>query len=209
MKRIGFASAALALTTAPAVAHGFGGAGWMHPLTGPDHMLAMLAVGAWSAQLGGRALWLVPSAFVVAMAAGGAAALAGLVLPATEVAIVASVILLGLAIASARPYAVPVAAFATMVFGLAHGSAHGAEIPASQNVAIYVAGFLATTAGLHVIGLAGAALVLDRPNGATALRAIGAVVIVAGLMIAGWEVYSTGFVQLLSKWSKSDTWYPF
>src|SRR5262245_64367776 len=87
------------LTAGPAHAHGFAGSGWLHPLTGPDHMLAMLAVGAWSAQLGGRAIWTVPTAFVCAMAVGGMAALRGWLLPGTEILVAVSVLGLGLAIA--------------------------------------------------------------------------------------------------------------
>src|SRR5262245_51982348 len=117
------------LAAGPAHAHGFAGSGWLHPLTGPDHMLAMLAVGAWSAQLGGRAIWTVPIAFVCAMAIGSIAALRGWPLPGTEILIAASVLGLGLAIALDRRFAWPVAAVATALFGLAHGSAHGSEMP--------------------------------------------------------------------------------
>ncbi len=168
----------------PACAHGFGGNGWLHPLTGPDHMLAMVAVGAWSAQLGGRAVAAVPGAFVLAMAAGGAAGFAGWVPAGTEGAIALSVILLGAAIAAARPLAWPVAAFAVMLFGLAHGVAHGGEMPRSEDPLGYALGFLVTTAGLHALGLVGGLLVLERPGGARTLRLLGAAATVAGIGIA-------------------------
>lgn len=164
--------AAAGLIPTPALAHGFAGGGWLHPLTGPDHMLAMVLVGAWSAQLGGRGVWAVPAAFVAAMAAGAAAARAGLVLPGSESAIALSSIALGIAVALARPVALPLAATATLVFGWAHGAAHGAEMPAGAGLD-YAIGFLVTTAGLHAAGFAGASLVLDHGRGTTALRALG------------------------------------
>lgn len=165
----------------PASAHGFAGGGLLHPLTGPDHMLAMLAVGALSAQLGGIALWYVPAAFLIAMLTGGAVGLAGLSLSGTEAAIAASVLLLGAAITWARPIALPVAAVATLAFGFAHGHAHGVEMPQSSSPALYILGFLLTTAGLHVIGLVGTALIIERgPGGARLLRGLGGVATLIG-----------------------------
>lgn len=168
--------AIMTMGASPALAHGFAGSGWLHPLTGPDHMLAMLLVGAWSAQLGGRALWVVPTAFVLAMAAGAGAAIEGIALPWGELAIALSIAVLGIAIALARPIAVPVAVFATLLFGWAHGAAHGLEAPAHAGTAdltSYIVGFLVTTAGLHIAGLAGGQLLLDGRNGSTTLRLMG------------------------------------
>ena len=170
------ASVLVTLGASPALAHGFAGSGWLHPLTGPDHMLAMLLVGAWSAQLGGRALWAVPAAFVLAMGAGAGAAIAGIVLPWSELAIALSIAVLGGAIALAQPIAVPVAALATLLFGWAHGTAHGLEAPMQATAAdltSYMVGFLVTTAGLHVAGLVGGQLLIDARNGATTLRVMG------------------------------------
>jgi len=175
----GLASLAV-LAPEPAFAHGFAGSGWLHPLTGPDHMLAMVLVGAWSAQLGGRGLWAVPAAFVAAMAAGALTARAGLVLPGTEAAIAASGVALGVAVALARPVAVPFAATATLVFGWAHGAAHGVEMPAAAGID-YAIGFLVTTAGLHAAGLAGAGLLLDQERGASTLRVLGTAGALGGL----------------------------
>jgi urease accessory protein len=172
------------LAAGPAYAHGFAGSGWLHPLTGPDHMLAMLAVGAWSAQLGGRAIWAVPTAFVCAMATGGIAALRGMPLPGTEIAIAASVLGLGLGIALDRRFAWPVAALATALFGLAHGSAHGGETPRTADAASYVIGFLVTTAGLHIAGATGGLLLLERARGRGWLRLAGAATTAAGLVLA-------------------------
>jgi urease accessory protein len=172
------------LAAGPAHAHGFAGSGWLHPLTGPDHMLAMLAVGAWSAQLGGRTIWAVPAAFVCAMAIGGMAALRGSPLPGTEIVIASSVLGLGLAIALDRRLAWLVAALATALFGLAHGAAHGSEMPRTADAASYVIGFLVTTAGLHVAGAAGGLLLLEHARGRGWLRLAGAATTVAGVLLA-------------------------
>jgi urease accessory protein len=174
-------AAALLAGVAPAYAHGFAGPGWLHPLTGPDHMLAMLAVGAWSAQVGGRAIWIVPSAFVGAMALGGALGLVGIAVPATEVGIALSVLCLGALIALESRAAIPLAAIAVGLFGVCHGNAHGLEMPGSQSPLVYAVGFLATTAGLHIVGAVLALLVLDRNKGRMALRLGGAATSLAGV----------------------------
>ncbi|MGH7185288.1 MAG: HupE/UreJ family protein, partial [Pseudomonadota bacterium] len=159
--------------------------GWLHPLTGPDHMLAMLAVGAWSAKLGGAAIYKVPSAFVCAMVAGGIAALNHWPLPGAEIIIAASVLTLGLAIAMDRRLALPLAAVATALFGLAHGSAHGSEFPQTADAVSYVVGFLVTTAGLHVAGVVAGLLLLERQKGRTWLRTAGAAAALAGCILLG------------------------
>ena len=165
----------------PAAAHGFGGSGLLHPLTGPDHMLAMISVGAWSAQIGGRAIWAVPAAFLAAIAFGGVFGMTGVVLPWTEVASALSVVLLGFAVLAARPTTWPFAVFAVLLFGVAHGLAHGLEFPRASNPGTYVAGFLATTAGLHVVGMVGALLILDCNRGDLLLRRLGGIVALVGL----------------------------
>jgi len=167
----------------PCLAHGFAGSGWLHPLTGLDHMLAMLAVGAWSAQLGGRALYLVPMAFVLAMALGSVAGVQQWPITGTESAIALSVLGLGGAIAMQTRLAWPIAAVATMLFGMAHGYAHGAEMPQAADMASYVAGFLVTTAGLHVTGAIAGLLMLEQFHGRIGLRAAGAAVALAAMAL--------------------------
>jgi len=127
--------------------------GFAHPLSGWDHLLAMIAVGLWAAQLGGRARWLVPSAFVGVMALGAAVGHAGLMLPGVEQGIAASVLVLGLLIATA--VRLPVAAGMTLVgiFAVFHGIAHGAEMPATAGGLSYGAGFVVATALLHAVGV--------------------------------------------------------
>jgi urease accessory protein len=173
------------LASGPCFAHGFDGSGWIHPLTGIDHMSAMIAVGAWSAQLGGPAIYLVPSAFVCAMAIGGTLGFERVVLPGTEAGIAVSILCLGIAICCERRLAIPLASAAVALFGACHGYAHGYEMPLTQDKLSYVVGFLTTTAGLHVTGAVGALLLLERPTGSVMLRAAGAMTAFAGLLFCG------------------------
>lgn len=150
----------LILFSAPASAHllGMHGAGFeagvTHPFTGFDHLLAMLAVGMWAAQQGGRAQWSIPLAFVAMMTLGGILALTGVHLPMVETGIATSVLVLGLLVTfSAR---LPLAAGATLVgiFALFHGHAHGTELPLAASPVEYALGFILATAALHGIGIA-------------------------------------------------------
>ena len=154
---------ALLLSVPAAFAHGLA-----HPLFGLDHLAAMLAVGVWAAQLGGRARLAVPASFVVLMLVGALAALLGFTPPAIESGIAASLIVLGLA--SAAALRVPVSAAALLVgsFALFHGAAHGAELPNGAAPAAYIAGFALMTTLLHAAGLALARALHGR--GAFALR---------------------------------------
>jgi urease accessory protein len=162
---------AVALGASPAGAHVGGSVdgladGALHPLAGPDHLLAMLGVGVIAAlvsadrpRVGWAVWWIPPAAFLVGMAVGGAAGLAGLALPAVEPVIAASVALVGLAVALAPRAGVSALVGVILVAGFAHGNAHGAEAPAASNPLLYVLGFLAVTAGLHLCGvLAGVGL---------------------------------------------------
>jgi urease accessory protein len=127
--------------------------GFAHPLSGWDHLLAMIAVGLWAAQLGGRARWLVPAAFVGVMALATAYGHFMGAIPGTEQGIAASILVLGLLIASTAR--LPVAAGMALVgcFAVFHGLAHGAEMPATAGGFSYGAGFMLATALLHAVGL--------------------------------------------------------
>jgi urease accessory protein len=157
--RWGLAAFATATLPATALAHtGVGQAsgvmhGFMHPIGGLDHILAMVAVGGFAAYLGGRALWLVPAAFVAMMAFGGWLGVEGVAIPYVEAGIAASVIVLGVAVAARL--AVPAVAAATLVgvFAVFHGHAHGAEMPMDASGLGYAAGFMLATALLHSAGL--------------------------------------------------------
>lgn len=147
-----------ALASAPAIAHPFHGAGdlgagLVHPFLGLDHLLAMLAVGLWAAQLGGRALWAVPSAFVLAMLAGFGLGFAGYALPGVEPMIAASVLLFGLLAAARARLPATAGMLVAGAFALSHGFAHAAEIPVGGAAVSYAFGLACATAALHALGL--------------------------------------------------------
>jgi urease accessory protein len=184
--RLALASAGLAFAGAAQAhpGHADGAfAGLAHPFMGLDHLLAMVAVGIWAAQQGGRAKWLVPSCFVTVMALGGALGMAGMSLPMMESGIATSVLLLGLLIAfSVR---LPAAAGAALVglFAVFHGYAHGAEMPALASPWQYGVGFVIATALLHVLGLGVGA---GMKNHGWSVRLAGAAVAACGAwMMAG------------------------
>ncbi|WP_298930340.1 HupE/UreJ family protein [uncultured Ramlibacter sp.] len=181
------AGALLLCLAAAAYAHpghdgpGIGGfmTGVQHPFAGLDHLLAMLAVGIWAATQGRPRAWALPLAFALLMAAGAALGMAGVSLPAIEPGIAASVIVLGLALLSAWRAPAAVALGLVAVFGVLHGFAHGAELPANVDPLAYGAGFLVATFALHAMGVA-IGLLQAAPRGALALRAGGAAIAAAG-----------------------------
>lgn len=195
MKRFSLAAvlaAALVAVPAAANAHMFGAHdagfvhGFTHPLGGLDHLMAMVAVGLWAAQRGGKALWALPAAFVAAMIGGGLMGAAGVALPAVELGIALSVVALGalIAVQSRLPLAASVGVVA--LFALFHGHAHGAEMPEAAAPLLYGAGFALATALLHGAGVA-AALALRGWSqgriGAALLRGLGAVIGLGGVAL--------------------------
>jgi urease accessory protein len=179
----------LALTAGVAQAHtGVGDTsgfahGFMHPIGGLDHILAMVMVGVFAAQLGGRAVWLVPASFVTVMALGGALGLAGVAVPSIELGIGLSVVVLGAAVAFHLRAAVPIAMALVGFFAVFHGYAHGAEMPEDAGGLAYGAGFVTATALLHAAGIGlGVAIGSESGKiGQTLVRVAGAVVAVVGL----------------------------
>ena len=169
MKRAAVTTFVAFLVFAPiaALAHpghdGAGGLvhGFVHPVTGIDHVLAMIAVGVLAAQYGGRALWLVPTSFLVAMAIAGVIGMAGIVVPVAEVGIGVSVVVLGLAIAFQLRPPTFVAMAVVGFFALFHGYAHGAELPDGLAGLSFALGFLLATALLHGTGV-GLGLLMQR-----------------------------------------------
>ena len=154
MRYISFLSCGLLLFTSTGHTHVFPSqSGWAHPLSGLDHILAMIAVGAWSAILGQRAIWLVPTFFVCFMLIGSLIGVAQFELPYTEQGIALSVIVLGCAIAIKGKIPTIFAALCTALFGIFHGFAHGYELPVIDDALLYISGFMLTTALLHVLGL--------------------------------------------------------
>ncbi|MDH4559330.1 HupE/UreJ family protein [Pseudomonas sp. BN417] len=150
---------AIALFLTPAMAFAHAGhdhsglmAGVAHPVTGLDHLLAMLAVGLWAAQQQGSARWVLPLTFVGTMLLGGLAGFAGLEMPLMETGIAGSVLALGLLVAVAMRPPLRLAAGLTALFALPHGVAHGLELPELTSPWGYAAGFVAVTAALHAAG---------------------------------------------------------
>lgn len=129
-------------------------AGLMHPFSGLDHLLAMVAVGLWAAQGGGRKVWLLPATFMSMLAVGACAAMQWQSLPLVEAGIATSVLALGLLIALSLRFPVMLSVAVTALFGLLHGYAHGLELPQSAAPVAYALGFLAATASLHLSGIA-------------------------------------------------------
>jgi len=165
------------------------GSGFFHPLMGADHILAMLVVGIWAVQLGGRALWQVPCAFVGAMGLGFILALSGLTLPFIEAGILASVIVLGLVATFAVRLPILYAMGIVGLFALFHGAAHGGEM-GNASALTYGLGFALATMVLHGAGLGlgvGASRLAQMTRQMLINRAMGFVALLSGLylLIAG------------------------
>jgi urease accessory protein len=153
--------------------------GFLHPLSGPDHVVAMIAVGLWGAQLGLPALWLLPVTFPMVMAFGGFLGLVGVPIPHVELGIAFSAVLLGLMVATeARPQMV-VAATLVGLFAIFHGHAHGTELPAGQSGLMYSIGFVVATGCLHACGIA-LGLAHKWRSGRLAIRIGGTAIACAG-----------------------------
>jgi len=181
-----FAFLATLLWPSTALAHTRGGeasgflAGLSHPVSGLDHVLAMIAVGLWGAQLGPPAVWLLPVTFPMVMAFGGTLGLLGVKIPGIEIGIALSAIGLGAAVLfEARPK-LAIAAVLVGFFAIFHGHAHGTELPAGGNGVLYSIGFVIATGLLHLTGI-GIGLIHRWPAGRMALRWAGAAVALAGL----------------------------
>ena len=155
-------------------------AGLLHPVTGIDHVLAMISVGLWGAVLGPPAIWVLPVAFPLVMALGGLMGLLGIPLPGVEIGIALSAIVLGtMVLAEARP-PIWLAALIVAVFAVFHGHAHGRELPEGTSALLYSLGFVIATGLLHAVGiLLGAAY--RWPAGRRGLRVAGAGVALAGI----------------------------
>jgi len=151
------------------------GSGFLHPITGFDHLVAMVAVGLWGAQLGNPAIWVLPITFPLVMAFGGLLGLSGVNLPLTEPAVALSGIALGLLIALYVRTPLWIAAVLVGVFAIFHGYAHGRELPDAANPIAYAVGFVTATGLLHLCGIV-IGLLMALPNGARVVRACGAAI---------------------------------
>jgi urease accessory protein len=180
----------LALAATPALAHtgqgvtgGFLG-GIEHPLFGPDHLVAMVAVGMWGAFLGAPAIWLLPVVFPLVMAFGGVLGILGVPMPGVEIGIALSAIVLGAMVALAARPPLAFAAIIVGAFAIFHGHAHGAELPENASAIAYSLGFVLATGALHVTGIA-IGLLVAWPSGRLVVRLAGAAVALAGLIFLG------------------------
>lgn len=176
----------LLLAAAPALAHVQQGqaagflTGLAHPVSGLDHVLAMVAVGLWGAQLGRPAIWLLPVTFPMMMALGGFLGLVGIPLPGVEPGIALSALALGLVVAASWRPPLAVAALLVAFFAMFHGHAHGTELPEGQSGLGYSMGFVVATGLLHLGGIA-IGVIHRWPAGRVVLRLLGAAVAAAGL----------------------------
>jgi len=174
----------LMLPTVSAIAHsggtrnGFLG-GFVHPIFGPDHIVAMVAVGLWGAFLGPPAIFILPMLFPLVMAFGGVLSILGVALPGAEVAIAASAVVLGSMVASAARPPLWAAALLVGFFAIFHGHAHGTELPPDESGVLYSIGFVVATGLLHLTGIA-IGLIHRWELGQVTMRLGGAGVAIAG-----------------------------
>jgi urease accessory protein len=153
--------------------------GFLHPILGLDHVVAMVAVGLWGGILGRPAIWILPVAFPLMMALAGAAAVAGVPLPFVEPGIALSGVVLGLLVLTAARPPLWLAVAVVAVFAAFHGHAHGTELPEAANPAAYALGFVVGTGFLHLVGIA-VGLLWRWRGGRVAVRAAGGAIAVAG-----------------------------
>jgi urease accessory protein len=181
---------ALALVATPAFAHSENGVaidfwgGFTHPIFGPDHVIAMVAVGLWGAFLGAPAIWLLPVVFPLVMAVGGAVGVAGVPLPGVETGIAVSAIMLGGMVAFAAKPPLWIAAVLVGAFAIFHGHAHGAELPIGADAVAFSMGFVIATGMLHLAGIAFGGL-SHWPAGRIAVRVMGGVICLLGFAYLG------------------------
>ena len=177
----------LALVSAVASAHQESGqtagflAGLAHPVSGMDHVLAMIAVGLWGAVLGAPAIWVLPVAFPVVMAFGGLLGLLGCSLPGVEIGIAVSAIVLGAMVATEVRPPIALAAVIVAFFAIFHGHAHGRELPEGTSALLYSLGFVVATGLLHAVGIV-LGVAHRWPAGRQVVRVAGGGVALAGLL---------------------------
>lgn len=154
--------------------------GIQHPVSGWDHVLAMLAVGLWGAQLGAPAVWILPVVFPMMMAMGGMLGLMGIPLPGVEAGIAISAVVLGFMVLTEARLKIQLAMVIVAFFAIFHGHAHGTELPAGQSGLLYSIGFVAATGCLHGAGIT-IGLIHRWPFGRLVLRTAGSMVCAAGI----------------------------
>jgi urease accessory protein len=158
-------------------------AGFWHPIGGADHLLAMIAVGLWAAQMGGKSIWIMPTAFVTLMTLGGILAISGIHLPYVEEGILTSVLVLGILIAAALKFRLLISTGIIGSFALFHGHAHGAEMPLAIEAISYCIGFALSTALLHATGIT-SGFILHKLNIEKIVRWTGSAIAFGGIYLA-------------------------
>jgi urease accessory protein len=174
----GIASAHTGIGQTTGFLHGFS-----HPIGGADHLLAMVAVGLWAVQVGGRAIWVVPSTFVSVMILGGILGFTGFPVPFIEEGILVSLLLFGVLIAGAFKLPLAYSAFVVGIFAIFHGHAHGAEMPVTIGAISYTLGFALATAMLHLAGI-GFGMLTQKANLQTVSRFAGGAIALGGIYLA-------------------------
>ncbi|MEO0958380.1 MAG: HupE/UreJ family protein [Pseudomonadota bacterium] len=178
--------ALIAAVPRSAMAHSAGGipggfvSGFVHPMVGWDHVVAMVAVGLWGAFLGAPAIWSLPVVFPLVMAFGAVLGIVGVPVPAVEIGIAASAVVLGLLILFKARLPLVAASLIVGAFAIFHGYAHGTELPAAANPAAYAVGFVIATGLLHLAGIA-FGLLIRQPRGVYAVQAGGGVISLVGV----------------------------
>jgi urease accessory protein len=186
-RSLALASGFLILSAQGAFAHETAGvtggliSGFLHPLFGLDHLVAMVAVGLWGAFLGAPAIWALPIVFPIVMAMGGALGVMGVPLPYVEIGIAASAVILGLMVAFAARPPIWIAALIVGAFAIFHGHAHGAELPQAADPMAYSVGFVVSTGLLHLAGIV-LGLLASWPLGALLVRGGGAAIAALGVV---------------------------
>lgn len=153
--------------------------GFVHPLLGPDHVIAMVAVGLWGVFLGRPAIWVLPVVFPLIMALGGVMGIVGVPLPSVETGIALSAVVLGLGVALGAHAPLWAASLLVAVFAVFHGYAHGTEMPTASDAVSYALGFVTATGLLHLCGIV-FGLLANSDRGRLAVRAAGVLIAVAG-----------------------------
>ena len=182
--------APLLIIALPSIAHAHVGVGetsgllngLAHPITGLDHICAMIAVGLWAAQRGGRAVWLVPLAFVLVMALGGLLGMLAISIPFVEQGIIASVLILGVLIAAAVRLPLAASVLIVGLFALFHGHAQWQEMPETASGLAYGLGFIIATVLLHLCGIC-LGLIANQTRTAWLVRYAGAAIVLCGVYL--------------------------
>ncbi|HKR83214.1 MAG TPA: HupE/UreJ family protein [Terriglobales bacterium] len=186
--RLAATIAGVGVLSAPALAHATAGqakglvTGFIHPLSGLDHILAMVAVGIWGAQLKRPAIWVLPIAFPMVMSIGGLLGVRGVPIPGVEIGVAASAVVLGIVIAAQLTPPLWVAGLIVSAFAIFHGHAHGTELPKAASPLSYALGFVLATGLLHATGIVIGLLDL-WPLGARALRIAGGFIAATGVVL--------------------------